>query len=158
MLYVALMVNLSILDFVFHCSLQVIFLLSTPSRFTQRPCLALDTALAHLSASSWWRTSSIIGIAFCQVGVVALAPRQIAITLLPLSKASHCLDDQTFGRLTWSEVWCKWKCQKHQFLQWRITTTSITQLVTLFEILGWQVCRYTILYYIFLNLKKIKCL
>lgn len=41
--YVAL-VNLSILDFIFHCSLQAIFLLSTLSQFIQRPCLALDTA------------------------------------------------------------------------------------------------------------------
>ncbi|KAJ7992783.1 hypothetical protein DPEC_G00282280 [Dallia pectoralis] len=46
-------VKLTILDSMFLSSLQVISLFSTPSHLIQRPCLAWDTALAHLSASSW---------------------------------------------------------------------------------------------------------
>ncbi len=92
----ALMVKLNILDSVFHSSLQVIFLLSTPSHLIQRPCLAWDTALAHLSASSWWRTSSTTrrrrsaGVAFCYVGVVAPSPRP-PLPCWTWSTMSRCL-------------------------------------------------------------------
>lgn len=78
-LYVAPMVKLSRMDSMLQSSLQVIFLLFTPSHFIQLPCLAWDTARAHLPASSWCHTSSITrskcstGVAFCHLGVVALS-------------------------------------------------------------------------------------
>ena len=79
--YVARTMKLSLLDSMAQRSLHLSFFFSTPSQFIQRPCLACDTALDRLAASSCRRTSSTTMVrrsvvdAFRQRGVTVPRPK-----------------------------------------------------------------------------------
>lgn len=102
-LYVPLIVKLSMLDSPFHTSLQVIFLLTTPSHFIYWPSLTWDTALTHLPASSWCPTSSITrrqcsnAVAFCHVDDVAPSPwPPLPVSLSTMSRCFKTVQPRCF--------------------------------------------------------------